>query len=86
MTHSNPIPNTKGEFEGGKSLAQTLDGDMYVAMLGQRSGEALFNGLFNNPDLGDSPVLKNALANLAGNAVYKVGESFDYFGSLFGTS
>ena len=65
----------EGEFEGGKSLAQTLEGDVYVAMLGHTSGEALFNGLFNNPDLGDNPVLKNALANLAGNAVYKVGNA-----------
>ena len=47
---------------------------MYVAMLGHKSGEALFNGIFNNPDLGDSPVLRNALSNLAGNAVYKVGD------------
>ena len=62
----------EGEFEGGKSLAQTLEGDVYVAMLGHASGEALFNGIFNNPDLGDSPVLKNALANLAENRVYKV--------------
>ena len=65
----------EGEFEGGKSLAQTLEGDVYVAMLGHTSGEALFNGLFNNPDLGDNPVLKNALANLAGNTVYKVGNT-----------
>ena len=45
---------------------------MYIGMLGHTSGEALFQGIFNNPDLGDNPTLKNALDNLAGNAVYKV--------------
>ena len=61
----------EGEFEGGKSLAKTLEGDMNVAMLGYQSSEGALQ-LFGTTSPEGAEILGKILPALAGGRDYKV--------------
>ena len=62
----------EGEFEGGASLAETLEGDVNVAMLVYQSAEAGLQ-LFNSSTPEAAEILGKVLPALSSQGDYKVG-------------
>ena len=70
----------EGEFEGGESLAETLEGDVNVAMLVFQSAEAGLQ-LFNSVTPEGREILQKIIPVLSTNGDYKVllsTERYDY--------